>query len=368
MLLDNNSRRLDLPKSTQSAGGALGLDGNRSTDVERQTPGRARPAAWLAAAIDRSLPLPVAQQLRGLVEYGIAVGLLQEGQRLPSVRDCAEAAGLSPMTVAAVWRDLRVAGLIATRPGAGAYVARLAGDSAARIDVMRRLHGRVDALLAEAAALGLDAGEVAKAVAARAAAPAAWRPLTVLMVGVFEAATRRYAEHLAALLPEGVRVAAATIDALRAGAAAPAADVVVTLPHRRAEVAALVAPAPALGVTLLPSEETRARLARIDPGARLVMVSLYGDFAPIMRAGARRYAPDVTRAAICLLDDPAAAALLAQADVVVYATGADAVTARLRPGCEAFEFRHAPNPRSVRETLLPLIDSLRLAPQKEPAA
>lgn len=324
---------------------------------------------WLFSAIDRSLPLPVALQLRGLVEYGIAIGSLREGQRLPSVRDCAERAGLSPMTVAAVYRELRAAGLIATRPGAGSAVARLAGDSAARIDAMRALHGRIDGLLAHASTLGLRPAEVANAVATRAAASAALpRPLTVLMVGVFAVATRHYAAHLATMLPEGTTVTATTIDALR-GSPPGRADAVATLAHRRSEVAALIGPAaPVVGLTLLPAEETRARLARIDPGARLVMVSLFADFVPIMRAGALRYAPDVADTAMGLLGDPATEALLARADVVVHATGAEAVRASLRPGCEAFEFRHVPNPQSVRETLLPLLDSLRWATPKEPAA
>lgn len=273
------------------------------------------------------------------------------------------------MTVAAVYRSLRAAGLIDTRAGSGSHIARLAGNSAARIDAMRALHARIDGLLSHAAALGLTPAEVADAVATRAAAGApAVRPLSLLMVGVFADATRRYAAHLEAMLPENVRLAATTVEALRTGPTPPA-DAVATLAHRRSEVAALVGPGiPVVGLTLLPSEETRARLARIDPAARLVMVSLFADFVPIMRAGALRYAPDVTETAIGLLDDPATDALLARADVVLHATGAEAVRERLRPGCAAFEFRHVPNPGSVRETLLPLLESLRWAVPKQPAA
>jgi hypothetical protein len=37
----------------------------------------------LAGALDRSLPVPLGVQLRGLIEFGIALGELPAGRRLP---------------------------------------------------------------------------------------------------------------------------------------------------------------------------------------------------------------------------------------------------------------------------------------------
>jgi DNA-binding transcriptional regulator YhcF (GntR family) len=78
--------------------------------------------AQLAGSLDRSLPVPLGTQLRGLIEFGIALGELPAGQRLPSVRELAEHVGIAPMTVSNVYRELRLSGLIETRQGAGTFV------------------------------------------------------------------------------------------------------------------------------------------------------------------------------------------------------------------------------------------------------
>ena len=77
----------------------------------------------LSAALDRSLPIPLGVQLRGLIEYGIACGELPPGTRLPSVRELAGAGGLAPMTVATVYKEMQENGLIAARAGSGTFVA-----------------------------------------------------------------------------------------------------------------------------------------------------------------------------------------------------------------------------------------------------
>lgn len=75
--------------------------------------------ANLAGSLDRALPVPLGTQLRGLIEFGIALGELSPGQRLPSVRELAGRANVAPMTVATVYTELRLSGLIETKPGAG---------------------------------------------------------------------------------------------------------------------------------------------------------------------------------------------------------------------------------------------------------
>ena len=72
-------------------------------------------ATPIRLTLDRSLPVPLGLQLRGLVEYGIACGEFRPGDRLPSVRDLAEEVGVAPMTVSQVYRDLKAAGLIEGR-------------------------------------------------------------------------------------------------------------------------------------------------------------------------------------------------------------------------------------------------------------
>src|SRR6476619_2806075 len=61
----------------------------------------------IASALDRSLPVSLSLQLKGLIEYGIACGELPAGTRLPSVRELAHAGGIAPMPAAAVSNEPR---------------------------------------------------------------------------------------------------------------------------------------------------------------------------------------------------------------------------------------------------------------------
>src|SRR4051812_27299797 len=140
-------------------GKAEGGSTSRASHLEQQL--GAPIIGMVAAALDRTLPVPLGVQLRGLIEYGIACGELAPGTQLPSVREFAEAGGLAPMTVAGVYKTLREAGLIVTRPGAGTFVAPPAGDTVQANDGMQKIEARMDALLAEAEAAGLAAGDLA---------------------------------------------------------------------------------------------------------------------------------------------------------------------------------------------------------------
>ena len=52
---------------------------------------------------------------------------------------------------------------------------------------------------------------------------------------------------------------------------------------------------------------------------------------------------------------------MADADVVVYATGSDDVLDGLPAAVRAFEYRHVPDPAFVERTLLPAMERLRAA-------
>ena len=64
-----------------------------------------------------------------------------------------------------------------------------------------------------------------------------------------------------------------------------------------------------------------------------------------MKAGVQRFAPHVRQVARrpCWTR-PALDAVIDRSDVMVYATGAESVLGRLRPGATAIEYRHTPGP------------------------
>jgi DNA-binding transcriptional regulator YhcF (GntR family) len=324
----------------------------------------------IAAALDRTLPVPLGVQLRGLIEYGIACGELAPGTQLPSVREFAEAGGIAPMTVSGVYKDLRMAGLIVTRPGAGTFVAQPARDAAHTIDAMQRIEERMDALLAEAELAGVGAEDLAALLNARIARVRArkLRPVRITMVGVFKEATKAYATDIARQLRSHDVIDAVTIDQLRESAKGDGGtDLYVTLANRRQEVEGLVEPgSPVISISFIPSEKTRTLLAAIDPVARIGIVSVFPEFLALMKPGVLRFTPHVQSVEVALAEDPDLEAFLSRTDVVVYATGVESVLGRLPSHARAIEYRHVPDPHAVQRDLLPIIERLRAGlPLKE---
>ncbi len=327
----------------------------------------------VAAALDRTLPVPLGVQLRGLIEYGIACGELAPGTQLPSVREFAEASGLAPMTVSGVYRTLREAGLIVTRPGAGTFVARPARDMVQTTDAMPRIEASMDALLAEAEAAGVEADDLAALLNARIARVKARKlqPVRIMMVGVFKEATAAYAADIRRQLRDHDVIDAITIDQLRSSPDSNRhTDLYVTLANRRQEVEALLAPgSPVISISFIPSEKTRTLLAGIDPVARVGIVSVFPAFLALMKPGVLRFTPHVQSVDVALADDPELKAFLGRVDVVVYATGAEAVLDLVPQNARSIEYRHVPDPHAIQRDLLPVVERLRAGlPLKETSA
>lgn len=277
------------------------------------------------------------------------------------------------MTVSGVYKDLRSAGLIVTRPGAGTFVAQPPGNAAQTITAMQRIEERMDALLAEAELAGMAAEDLSALLSARIARVKArkFRPVRVTMVGVFKEATKAYANDIARQLRGHDAINAITIDQLRASSKRhDATDLYVTLANRRQEVEGLVGPGiPVVSVSFIPSEKTRALLAAIDPVARIGIVSVFPEFLALMKPGVLRFTPHVRSVEVALADDQDLDAFIARVDVVVYATGVGTVLDRLPSHIQAIEYRHVPDPHSVQRDLLPIVERLRAGlPLKETSA
>lgn len=324
----------------------------------------------LTGALDRSLPVPVGTQLRGLIAFGIGLGELSPGYKLPSVRDLANRLGIAPMTVTTVYNELRDAGLIEARPGAGTYVANRVREDRGRASALRRLQRRVDQMFREAETLGLTGADVSALVSARMARGRmpGERPVHMVMLGNFMDATRHYADRIAVHLGMNDTIIPMTIGAVQTGAALPdPLDLVVTLANRRGEVETLVPTGlPVVGLSFIPSEETRTRLAAIDPDARVCIVSIFREFMALMKPGVLRFTPHVADVDVRMVDDPGLDEAMSRADVVIYASGAESVLTRLPDPVQAFEYRHVPDPQSIRTVLLPMLEQIRAGlPQPE---
>lgn len=114
---------------------------------------------------DHTDDIPVGVQLGWRLRALIASGRLAPGERLPSVRELAEWAGVNVNTVRATYAKLESDGLVATRHGRGSFVADGAGGST---EVERIAAEAIDA----AATAGVDPRDVAIVALVAAGLPA----------------------------------------------------------------------------------------------------------------------------------------------------------------------------------------------------
>lgn len=114
--------------------------------------------------VDRDADVPIGVQLAWAIKMRIAEGSLRDGQRLPGLRDLADALRVNANTVRAVYAKLERDGLLESRQGSGTFVAAGAGRP--------RKAGKIAAKAArEAAAADIDPREVASILYVRAAGP-----------------------------------------------------------------------------------------------------------------------------------------------------------------------------------------------------
>ncbi|HEY2578495.1 MAG TPA: GntR family transcriptional regulator [Streptosporangiaceae bacterium] len=69
------------------------------------------------------------QQLIQQVRHALRLGLLREGDQLPTVKDAVGQLAINPNTVLKAYRELEYAGLVTAKPGVGTFVTRTLSDA-----------------------------------------------------------------------------------------------------------------------------------------------------------------------------------------------------------------------------------------------
>jgi GntR family transcriptional regulator len=92
-------------------------------------------------------------QIVGQVRQALLLGLLVEGDKLPTVKEVVATLAINPNTVSKAYRELEHLGLAAARPGVGTFVTRSLGQ--ASLAEHGPLQGELRAWLAKARAAGL---------------------------------------------------------------------------------------------------------------------------------------------------------------------------------------------------------------------
>jgi DNA-binding transcriptional regulator YhcF (GntR family) len=105
-------------------------------------------APQLALAVDRSAGVPVGAQLAAIIRAAVRDGTLAPGDRLPSVRELADAAGVNVNTVRSVYARLESEGVVRSEQGRGTFVGGTSGDDAATRRELRRQIAQLEGALA----------------------------------------------------------------------------------------------------------------------------------------------------------------------------------------------------------------------------
>jgi GntR family transcriptional regulator len=94
------------------------------------------------------------QQVVQQVRHALRLGLLNEGDQLPKVKDVVASLAINPNTVLKAYRELEHEGLVAARPGVGTFVTRSLNGST--LAVLGPLQQDLRRWLSKARKAGLD--------------------------------------------------------------------------------------------------------------------------------------------------------------------------------------------------------------------
>ena len=99
-------------------------------------------------------------QIVGQVRQALLLGLLSEGDKLPTVKEVVAKVAINPNTVSKAYRELEYLGLAAAKPGVGTFIIRSLGDASLAAHAPLQQELRTWLIKARAAGLtepGIDA-------------------------------------------------------------------------------------------------------------------------------------------------------------------------------------------------------------------
>jgi GntR family transcriptional regulator len=95
-------------------------------------------------------------QLIQQVRHALRLGVLNEGDKLPTVKEVVARVAINPNTVSKAYRELEYEGLVTARPGVGTFVTGTLGGGELTLSKHEPLRKDLERWLTEARAAGLD--------------------------------------------------------------------------------------------------------------------------------------------------------------------------------------------------------------------
>jgi DNA-binding transcriptional regulator YhcF (GntR family) len=238
----------------------------------------------------------ILDQLRDRIVTGLYFGNWQPGERLPSIRDIADAESVDRKTAAAAYHRLEEEGLVEVKARSGVFLRDERGNSNGRGGPLEKLQKRwLKNTYDGARALGLETETVLRLFSAVAEVEAA--PVPILEED--EAAARTVAQELRDCVGINARPVLLQDLANRA-AAIGAPPFAVTTPYHAQRVSQLLPRTPLI-VATLSLDLLHGLLARAQAGPILVAVPSPGT-ARRVEAALRQKAPNMERTRVVVVD------------------------------------------------------------------
>jgi GntR family transcriptional regulator len=113
--------------------------------------------------LDGASGVPVYRQIIDQIMGGMATGLLQPGDQLPTVRQVAVDLAINPNTVQRAYREMEIRGVLETQQGTGTFIShqKIQRDEVER---RRQLTQLVADFVARAGAAGFTVGELLEVI------------------------------------------------------------------------------------------------------------------------------------------------------------------------------------------------------------
>lgn len=100
---------------------------------------------------------PIYTQITDGIREQIVCGILEPGEKLPSVRELAAGLAINPNTIQRAYRSLELEGWIATVPGKGCFVC---GNLQTKQREQERLLQQLDEITSQLSALGMTKEQI----------------------------------------------------------------------------------------------------------------------------------------------------------------------------------------------------------------
>lgn len=308
--------------------------------------------------LDRNLPIPLTEQIKGQIKYAIVYGQMKSGDTLPPVRELADQLVVAPMTIARVYKELSEEGFIISRPRLGTFVADIVklNNNGHLNPSQQNLRQILDNSLRQARLLGHTNEEIRDTFLSLVSVNEDHSPQVIIMIGNFPRVTERYAKEVQAILSGlDVKVVPVVLNDLKNNFSnykeiLGSARLVVTVATRLAEVRALLEPeySQIVAVAFQISPDTRRKLSEISPNTCLGIITTYPEFLQTMLEEVHSFAVLKTPP-LCAIKDQSEQIqeMFKQIDMLLYASGSEDALQGLPSSVPAIEFLHSPVPESV---------------------